>query len=100
MSMKAVVFRGPFDIGIEERTKPRIQDASDAIVRVKLAGICGRYEARIISQIKVLTSKQRASHVQRTPKNRSWTHYGMCFDVLNVSTLQTSKQSINEYEGP
>ncbi|CAG8420921.1 unnamed protein product [Penicillium salamii] len=41
MSMKAAVFRGPFDIGIEERAKPRIKDASDAIVRVKLAGVCG-----------------------------------------------------------
>ncbi|KAJ6024729.1 hypothetical protein N7540_005526 [Penicillium herquei] len=40
-SMKAVVFRGPFDIGVELRPKPQIKDASDAIIRVKLAGICG-----------------------------------------------------------
>ncbi|KAL7918467.1 GroES-like protein [Trichoderma austrokoningii] len=41
MSMKAVVFRGPFDVGVETRPKPQIRDAADAIIRVKLAGICG-----------------------------------------------------------
>ncbi|KAJ5379915.1 transcriptional regulator family: Fungal Specific TF [Penicillium cataractarum] len=41
MSMKAVVFRGPFDIGVEQKPRPRIEDATDAIIRVKLAGICG-----------------------------------------------------------
>lgn len=42
MSMKAVVFRGPFDVGVETRPKPAIRDSTDAIIRVKLAGICGR----------------------------------------------------------
>ncbi|KAM0460423.1 hypothetical protein ACHAPV_004690 [Trichoderma viride] len=41
MSMKAVVFRGPFDVGVEMRPKPTIRDSTDAILRVKLAGICG-----------------------------------------------------------
>ncbi|KAL7931896.1 GroES-like protein [Trichoderma chlorosporum] len=41
MSMKAVIFRGAFDVGVETRPKPTIRDQTDAIVRVKLAGICG-----------------------------------------------------------
>ncbi|KAK1252198.1 hypothetical protein MKX08_003385 [Trichoderma sp. CBMAI-0020] len=41
MSMKAVVFRGPYDVGVETRPKPAIRDSTDAIIRVKLAGICG-----------------------------------------------------------
>lgn len=41
--MKAVVFRGAFNIGVETRPKPTIRDQTDAIIRVKLAGICGRY---------------------------------------------------------
>ncbi|CDM35963.1 hypothetical protein DTO013E5_5466 [Penicillium roqueforti] len=41
MSMKAVVFRGPFDIRVEQKPRPRIQDDTDAIIRVTLAGICG-----------------------------------------------------------
>ncbi|KAL6899995.1 GroES-like protein [Trichoderma evansii] len=41
MSMKAVVFRGPFDVGVETRPKPAVRDPTDAIIRVKLAGICG-----------------------------------------------------------
>lgn len=43
MSMKAVVFRGPFDIRVEQKPRPQIQDDTDAIIRVTLAGICGRY---------------------------------------------------------
>ncbi|EHK18501.1 uncharacterized protein TRIVIDRAFT_47322 [Trichoderma virens Gv29-8] len=41
MAMKAVVFRGAFDVGVETRPKPIIRDQTDAIIRVKLAGICG-----------------------------------------------------------
>lgn len=43
MSMKAVVFRGPFDVGIEQRPRSHLQDSTDAIVRVNIAGICGRF---------------------------------------------------------
>jgi threonine dehydrogenase-like Zn-dependent dehydrogenase len=40
--MKAIVFRGAFNIAVEERPRPVLQDATDAIVRVQMAGICGR----------------------------------------------------------
>lgn len=43
MSMNAVVFKGPFDVAVERRPKPQIIDATDAIIRVSMAGICGRY---------------------------------------------------------
>lgn len=35
--MKAVVFKGPFQIAIEERPIPKIQDAKDIIVKVAKA---------------------------------------------------------------
>ncbi|OOF94207.1 hypothetical protein ASPCADRAFT_516486 [Aspergillus carbonarius ITEM 5010] len=41
MSMKAVVFRGPFEIAVEDRSKPKLIESTDAIVRVRYAGICG-----------------------------------------------------------
>lgn len=41
--MKAIVFRGAFDVGVETRAKPTIRDQTDAIIKVKVAGICGRY---------------------------------------------------------
>lgn len=47
--MKAVVFRGPFDVGVETRAKPTIRDQTDAIIKVKVAGICGRYCAQVSS---------------------------------------------------
>lgn len=38
--MWAVVYRGKGDIGLEERDKPRLRDAGDAILRVTRASIC------------------------------------------------------------
>lgn len=49
--MKAVVFRGPFKVTIEEVEDPQIQGPQDAIVRITTANICGSdlhpYEGRV-----------------------------------------------------
>jgi threonine dehydrogenase-like Zn-dependent dehydrogenase len=39
--MRAMVYRGPYKVRIEEKDKPRIEHPNDAIVRVTLAAICG-----------------------------------------------------------
>jgi threonine dehydrogenase-like Zn-dependent dehydrogenase len=39
--MKAMVYRGPYRIRVEEKDRPRIEHPNDAIVRVTLAAICG-----------------------------------------------------------
>ncbi|WP_022882890.1 zinc-dependent alcohol dehydrogenase [Gryllotalpicola ginsengisoli] len=39
--MKAMVYRGPYRIEVEEKPMPRIEHPNDAIVRVTLAAICG-----------------------------------------------------------
>jgi alcohol dehydrogenase len=39
--MRAMVYRGPYRIGVEEKPMPRIKHPGDAIVRVTLAAICG-----------------------------------------------------------
>jgi threonine dehydrogenase-like Zn-dependent dehydrogenase len=39
--MKAMVYRGPYRIRVEEKDEPRIEHPNDAIVRVSLAAICG-----------------------------------------------------------
>ena len=41
--MKAVVFRGPFDVKVEDCPIPTIKDDTDAIVKVATAGLCGRH---------------------------------------------------------
>lgn len=41
-TMKAVVFHGPFDVKLEDRPKPVLRDATDAIIKVETAGLCGR----------------------------------------------------------
>jgi S-(hydroxymethyl)glutathione dehydrogenase/alcohol dehydrogenase len=39
--MKAMVYRGPYRVRVEEKPRPRIEHPNDAIVRVELAAICG-----------------------------------------------------------
>jgi threonine dehydrogenase-like Zn-dependent dehydrogenase len=39
--MKAVVFHGVGDIRLEEVPEPRIQEPTDAIVRITASAICG-----------------------------------------------------------
>jgi glutathione-independent formaldehyde dehydrogenase len=48
--MKAVVYKGPFDIAVEEVPDPKIEQPLDAIIRITTANICGSdlhpYEGR------------------------------------------------------
>lgn len=39
--MKAMVYRGPYKIRVEEKADPKLEHPNDAIVRVELAAICG-----------------------------------------------------------
>jgi alcohol dehydrogenase len=39
--MRAMTYRGPYKLRVEEKEKPRIEHPNDAIVRVQLAAICG-----------------------------------------------------------
>ncbi|MBX9245325.1 glutathione-dependent formaldehyde dehydrogenase [Actinotalea ferrariae] len=39
--MRAMVYRGPYKVRVEEKEMPRIEHPNDAIVRVTLAAICG-----------------------------------------------------------
>ena len=39
--MKAMVYRGPYKVRVEEKDMPKIEHPNDAIVRVTLAAICG-----------------------------------------------------------
>jgi glutathione-independent formaldehyde dehydrogenase len=48
--MKAVIYRGPRDVAVEERPDPTIQAPTDAIIRITTTNICGSdlhmYEGR------------------------------------------------------
>ena len=39
--MKAMTYRGPYKVRVEEKPDPKIEHPNDAIVRVELAAICG-----------------------------------------------------------
>ena len=40
-TMKAVIFKGPFKVAIEERPIPKIKDPTDIIVKVDFTALCG-----------------------------------------------------------
>jgi hypothetical protein len=42
-TMKAVVFKGPHKVAIEDRPIPKIQDQTDIIVKVMYTALCGRF---------------------------------------------------------
>ncbi len=48
--MKAIVYRGPYDVAVEDRPEPTIEGPLDAIVRITTTNICGSdlhmYEGR------------------------------------------------------
>ena len=41
-TMRAVVFKGPFEVALEERPVPKIQSPKDAIIKVINSALCGR----------------------------------------------------------
>jgi threonine dehydrogenase-like Zn-dependent dehydrogenase len=42
-TMRAVIFKGPHKIAVEDRPVPKIQDPQDIIVKVGYTALCGRY---------------------------------------------------------
>jgi len=47
-TMKAVVFKGPHKVAIEDRPIPKIQDSKDIIVKVEFTALCGRYISSLL----------------------------------------------------
>jgi threonine dehydrogenase-like Zn-dependent dehydrogenase len=41
MPMKAMTYRGPYRIRVEDKDIPKIEHPNDAVVQVKRAAICG-----------------------------------------------------------
>jgi threonine dehydrogenase-like Zn-dependent dehydrogenase len=39
--MRAMVYRGPYRVGVEDKERPRVEHPNDAVVRVTVAAICG-----------------------------------------------------------
>lgn len=42
MTMRAVVFKEPKKVALEERPMPRIENTTDIVVKVKYTALCGR----------------------------------------------------------
>lgn len=42
-TMRCVVFKGPFQVELEDRPIPRIEEPTDIIVKVKYTALCGRW---------------------------------------------------------
>jgi threonine dehydrogenase-like Zn-dependent dehydrogenase len=42
--MRAVIFKGPLNVVLEDRPIPTIKDPKDIIVKVEYSALCGRYK--------------------------------------------------------
>jgi threonine dehydrogenase-like Zn-dependent dehydrogenase len=40
--MRAVVFKGPYKVAVEERPIPKIQNPEDIIIKATYTALCGR----------------------------------------------------------
>ena len=41
--MKAVIFKGPHKVALEDRPIPKIKDDTDIVVKVMYSALCGRF---------------------------------------------------------
>jgi threonine dehydrogenase-like Zn-dependent dehydrogenase len=41
-TMRAVVFKGPYKVELEDRPIPKVKEPTDIIVKVKYTALCGR----------------------------------------------------------
>ncbi len=78
--MKAVVYRGPFTVAVEDVPDPRIEAPNDAIVRITTTNICGSdlhmYEGRTgVEQGKVL-GHENMGIVEETGPGVTWIKRG------------------------
>ena len=73
--MKAVVYKGPFNVAVEEVPDPRIEHPSDVIVRVTSTAICGSdlhmYEGRTAAEPGIVFGRRPARPWPSTAAARS-----------------------------
>ncbi|MFB7560497.1 glutathione-independent formaldehyde dehydrogenase [Streptomyces brevispora] len=66
--MKAVVYKEPFKVAVEEVDDPRIQDPTDALVRVTTTAICGSdlhmYEGRTAAEAGIVFGHENMGIVE------------------------------------
>lgn len=47
-TMRAVIFKGPHKVAVEDRPVPKIQDQTDIVVKVIYSALCGRFVFSLI----------------------------------------------------
>ena len=67
--MKAVVYRGPGKLAVENQKDPEIQEQSDAIIRLTTSGICGSdlhmYEGRTAAEPGIVLGHENMGVVEK-----------------------------------
>ena len=74
--MKAVVYKGPFSVAVEQVPPPRIEAANDALVRITTTNICGSdlhmYEGRTSVEEGKVLGHENMGIVEETGPGVSW----------------------------
>jgi glutathione-independent formaldehyde dehydrogenase len=78
--VKAVVYKGPFSVAVEEVPEPRIEAASDALVRITTTNICGSdlhmYEGRTSVEEGKVLGHENMGIVEEVGSAVSWIKVG------------------------
>jgi len=68
--MRAVVYKGPFEVSIEDVEKPKIQHPNDVIVRITSTAICGSdlhmYEGRTAAEPGIVFGHENMGLIEET----------------------------------
>lgn len=60
--MRAVIFKGPFEVAVEDRPVPKIQNPTDVVLRVTRTALCGSDLVRQMGYI----PRRQANHLGST----------------------------------
>jgi glutathione-independent formaldehyde dehydrogenase len=68
--MRAVVYKGPFDVAVEDVEKPRISHPNDVLVRITSSAICGSdlhmYEGRTAAEPGIVFGHENLGIIEET----------------------------------
>src|SRR2546429_8273938 len=78
--MRAVVYKGPFKVGVEQVEDPKVQHPNDVIVRVTSSCICGSdlhmYEGRTAAQPGIVFGHENMGTVEEAGPGVTTLHKG------------------------
>ena len=71
-TMKAVVFKGPFQVEVVTKPIPQICEPTDAILKVSSTALCGSDLVRNLEALRHLFTNSRTALLPRSSEINTW----------------------------